>query len=96
VLDLSKLRTQLGYDDIVSPQDGLALTARWLKAHPLEAGGADEKILQDPFDYRAEDELISAWKALCEKMPRPTFTREPGYTATYSGPGGKPRAARFS
>ena len=24
------------------------------------------------------------------------FEREPGYTATYSGPGGKPRAAKWS
>ena len=56
----------------------------------------DEKILQDPFDYRAEDELISAWKRLCNEMPEVKFAREPGYTATYSGPGGKPRAAKWS
>ncbi|HLW69505.1 MAG TPA: NAD-dependent epimerase/dehydratase family protein [Candidatus Binataceae bacterium] len=96
VLDLAKLRAQLGYDDVVAPAEGLALTARWLKAHPLEPNGADEKIIQDPFDYRAEDELITAWKGLCARMPRVAFAREPGYTATYSGPGGKPRAERWS
>ena len=96
VLDLTKLKTQLGYSDLVAPEQGLALTARWLARHPLPRGGADEKILQDPFDYRAEDELIAAWKALCTKLPAVNFAREPGYTATYSGPGGKPRDMPWS
>ena len=96
VLDITKLRTQLGYNDVVQPEDGLARTARWLKEHPLERDGTDEKILQDPFDYRAEDELIAAWKRLCEQMPQVSFTRQPGFTATYSGPGGKPRSSSFN
>jgi nucleoside-diphosphate-sugar epimerase len=96
VLDLSKLKTQLGYADVTPPERGLSLTARWLRDHPLERGGGDEKILQDPFDYRAEDELISAWRSLCEKMPQVGFEREPGFTATYSGPGGKPRSSPWS
>jgi nucleoside-diphosphate-sugar epimerase len=96
VLDLTKLRTQLGYADVVAPEQGLAITARWLKAHPLKPNGADEKIMQDPFDYRAEDELIASWKAVYAKMPRVKFEREPGFTATYSGPGGKPRSSPWS
>ncbi len=96
VLDLTKLRTQLGYADVVVPEQGLAITARWLKAHPLKPNGADEKIMQDPFDYRAEDELIASWKAVYAQMPRVKFEREPGFTATYSGPGGKPRSSPWS
>jgi hypothetical protein len=96
VLDLTKLKTQLGYAGVVSPERGLAITAKWLRDHPLEPGGPGEKILQDPFDYRAEDELIAAWKTLCDAMPQVKFAQEPGYTATYSGPGGKPRTARWS
>jgi nucleoside-diphosphate-sugar epimerase len=96
VLDLTKIKTQLGYADVMTAERGLALTARWLRGHPLERGGAGEKILQDPFDYRAEDELIAAWKSLCEKMPPVSFEREPGFTATYSGPGGKPRSSSWS
>jgi nucleoside-diphosphate-sugar epimerase len=96
VLDMTKLRMQLGYDDVVAPADGLARTARWLRANPLEIGGTDEKILQDPFDYQSGDQLISAWKELLSRMPQVSFAREPGYTATYSGPGGKPRSARWS
>ena len=96
VLDLSKIKAQLGYADVVSPERALAITACWLKEHPLPLGGLDEKILQDPFDYRAEDELIASWRALCAKMPEVKFDREPGYTATYSGPGGKPRSGKWS
>jgi hypothetical protein len=96
VLDLAKIKMQLGYADVVTPARGLALTARWLREHPLEHGGAGERILQDPFDYPAEDEIISAWKSLCEKMPAISFVREPGFTATYSGPGGKPRSSSWS
>jgi nucleoside-diphosphate-sugar epimerase len=96
VLDLTKLKSQLGYSDVVAPERGLQITARWLKEHRLPAGGADEKILQDPFDYDAEDRLIAAWKNLCEAFPQISFKREPGYTATYSGPGGKPRAMPWS
>lgn len=96
VLDLMKIKTQLGYADVTPAEHGMALTARWLRDHPLERGGAGEKILQDPFDYRAEDELIGAWKSLCEKMPPIRFESEPGFTATYSGPGGKPRSSSWS
>jgi nucleoside-diphosphate-sugar epimerase len=96
VLDLTKIRTQLGYADVVAPERGLAITARWLRDHPLPPNGPDEKIMQDPFDYRAEDELIASWKTLRGQMPPVRFEREPGFTATYSGPGGKPRSSRWS
>jgi nucleoside-diphosphate-sugar epimerase len=78
VFDLTKLRVRLGYADVVPPERGLAITAQWLRDHRPEAGGAAEKILQDPFDYRAEDELIAAWKNLCDRMPQVKFEREPG------------------
>ena len=52
----------LGHRDVVPWHDGLAATARWLAANPLERGTA-ERNLQDPFDYAAEDALIEAWLA---------------------------------
>ena len=96
VLDLTKLKTQLGYRDVVAPEPGLEITARWLKAHPLDPNGGEVRILQDPFDYRAEDELIAAWKNLSAQMPKVTFEREPGYTSAYSGPGGKARSEKWT
>jgi nucleoside-diphosphate-sugar epimerase len=93
VLDLTKLKTQLGYKDVVAPERGLEITAHWLRTHPLDPDSGEAKILQDPFDYRAEYELIAAWKNLCAQMPKVKFAREPGYTAAYSGPGGKARSS---
>lgn len=96
VLDMTKLKTQLGYKDVIAPETGLEITARWLRDHPLAPNSGEVKILQDPFDYRAEDELIAAWKNLCAQMPKINFEREPGYTAAYSGPGGKARSEKWS
>jgi len=95
VFDLAKLRTQLGYRDVVPAREAVARTARWLAAHPLEPGGVEEKILQDPFDYAAEDALVGAWKKALASVRVPELTRVPGYTASYSGPGGTTRTGEF-
>jgi len=95
VLDLTKLRTQLGYRDAVPAREALALTARELLAHPLARGGMEEKSLTDPFDYAAEDELVAAWRKALASLPPVKWAREPGYTLSYSGPGGRPRTGAF-
>ena len=97
VFDLAKLRTELGYRDVVPAREALARTARWLNEHPLERGGAEEKILQDPFDYAAEDRLAGRWRSALESLrAEPVqWKRAPGYTASYSGPGGTPRSGEF-
>ena len=48
-------------------------------------------MLQDPFDYAAEDRLVAAWKQALATISKDLFQREPGYTVAYSGPGGSPR-----
>jgi len=95
VLDLTKLRTQLGYRDVVPAREALALTARELLAHPLARGGMEEKSLTDPFDYAAEDELVAAWRKALSSLSPVQWAREPGYTLSYSGPGGRPRSGAF-
>lgn len=91
VLDLSKLKNRLGYRDAVPAREAVARTARWLAAHPLAPGAMEERVLTDPFDYRAEDELMDAWLALRARMPEVKFESEPRYGLAYSGPGGRPR-----
>ncbi|HXX48963.1 MAG TPA: epimerase, partial [Myxococcota bacterium] len=97
LFDLAKLRGELGYRDVVPAREALARTARWLDAHPLERGGTEERILQDPFDYAAEDALAAAWRSALESLrAKPVeWARAPGYTASYSGPGGTPRSGEF-
>jgi len=87
--DLGKLRHQLGYRDVVPAREAVARTARWLAKHPPEPGGVVEHVLQDPFDYAAEDALIAGWKKALAGMREVEFAVEPGYTLAYSGPGGR-------
>jgi hypothetical protein len=92
VLDLAMIRTKLGYNDAVPAREALARTARWLAAHRPAPGGPEEMVLQDPFDYAAEDALVRAWRDALASLPEVRFAREPGYTMGYSGPGGRPRS----
>jgi len=91
VLSIARIQHELGYRDVVDPVDAVASTARWLLEHPCERGGTEEMVLEDPFDYEAEDRLIAAWKRLLAEMPEIPFEREPGYGMHYSGPGGRRR-----
>jgi nucleoside-diphosphate-sugar epimerase len=92
VMDLGRLRAELGYRDVVPARRAVALTARWLADHPPERGGAEEHVLADPFDYGAEDRLMDAWAAALGALPAVEWAEAPGYGLAYSGPGGRPRS----
>lgn len=90
VMDLTLIRSTLGYEDAWPPREALGSVARWLAANPPEPGGTTERILQDPFDYAAEDRLMDRWEQAVSGIELPEFSREPGFSAAYSGSGGKP------
>jgi nucleoside-diphosphate-sugar epimerase len=92
VLDLSRVRHDLGYRDVVPARLAIARTARWLAEHPCEPGGMEETVLTDPFDYAAEDALIGAWRRALGSLEPVPFAVEPGYGLAYSGPGGRLRS----
>jgi nucleoside-diphosphate-sugar epimerase len=83
VVSTETLRTVLGYHDVVEPEDGLRRTVRWLADNPPSP--ATVAMLQDPFDYEAEDELVRRWRATVEGFELPAFSAEPGYGAAYYG-----------
>jgi nucleoside-diphosphate-sugar epimerase len=89
VMSIRKLQRDLGYKDVVSPKVGLQRTARWLVENPPEPGGLEETILQDPFDYDAEDRLVDAWRKAMRAMPEIEWKEPPGYGLAYTGPGGR-------
>jgi hypothetical protein len=91
VLDLTRVRTELGYRDLVPAREALARTARWLADHPLY-DSTEEYTLTDPFDYGTEDLLVAAWLAARAAMPSIDYDPEPRYGLAYSGPGGRPRS----
>lgn len=94
IVSLTKIESELGYTDLVSPREGLARTAAWLVANRPEPGGIEEKVLEDPFDYAAEDALIEQYRAALAGISEPTWKDgvEPGYGLAYSGPGGRARS----
>jgi nucleoside-diphosphate-sugar epimerase len=76
VLDLTKLRTRLGWVAPVSVESGLAATARHLASNPLEPGGEDEIQTGDPFDYAVEDRFIDEARRYATRLaslPSPAF-----------------------
>jgi nucleoside-diphosphate-sugar epimerase len=89
VMDVSKMEHDFGYRDKVPPREAIVQAARWLVENPLTK--EQEAMLQDPFDYAAEDELIDNWRRAVASMPAVNWTEEPGYGLAYSGPGGRPR-----
>ncbi len=94
VLDLSRLKSVLGYRDVVPAREAVQHTARWLAHNPLRPGSQEETVLTDPFDYAAEDRLLDAWQAALAAMPPAEFAVEPRFGMAYSGPGGRPRSSK--
>jgi len=68
IFDLTKLRTELGYRDVVPPKAAIARTARWYLANPPEIDGEVERALADPFDYGAEDRLATIIRGSVSEM----------------------------
>lgn len=78
VMDISKLKQQLDYRDVVSVEEALERTVKYYMENPLEDGSEAEQNLGDPFDYAYEDAFISAWQKhsknfaeACEALPAP-------------------------
>ena len=92
VLDLARVRTDLGYRDVVPAREAVPRTARWLAQHPPQPGSTEEQVLTDPFDYEAEDRLIDGFCAAREQMAGAVRVYPgAGFGLAYSGPGGRQR-----
>ncbi len=70
LLDLTRIRDQLGYRDVVPVEAALELTTRWYVENPPEPGGPIERQLNDHFDYAVEDELIDRFQALVGELKK--------------------------
>jgi nucleoside-diphosphate-sugar epimerase len=95
VMDTTKLRVLLGYEDVVPARLAVRLATRWLVANPPQRGGYEEAALQDPFDYVAEDALVAWWRHAVDGFDTLElgYDELPGYGKSYAGPGTRnPRA----
>jgi nucleoside-diphosphate-sugar epimerase len=86
VFDICKLKHELGYRDVVSPPEALAITARWYVENPPPPGGETEWILQDPFEYDSEDHLIALYKESLARLREVRFKQPPGFGLSYFDP----------
>jgi hypothetical protein len=87
LLDTSKARTLLGYRDVVPAREAVRRTVRWLAEHPPLSGGIEEFVLEDPFDYQAEEALAGWWRNTLAAAPEITWSATPGFGLAYAGPG---------
>jgi nucleoside-diphosphate-sugar epimerase len=85
LVDSSRIRTELGYEDMVEYAEAVRVTTRHYQQHPLEYGGADERKINDPFDYPAEDAYAQALDAFTEACDAITFTAG-GFIHQYDHP----------
>ena len=76
VLDISKIKAQLGYRDIVPVEEALRRTVKWYQDNPPPPGGELEKQLNDPFNYDYEDRLIAQHRQATEALLAIPFQRE--------------------
>jgi nucleoside-diphosphate-sugar epimerase len=83
VMDLSKLRRELGYRDVVGPAEGLRRTVDWLLANRPERGSLTERILGDTFDYAAEDRLAAIARDALARMREVEYAARPGPGLSY-------------
>jgi nucleoside-diphosphate-sugar epimerase len=86
VMDLTKIKSQLGYKDLYSPEQALEKTVHWYLKNPPERGGEIEKRLQDPFDYAGEDRLVAVFKDSMQRMAAVPFNIDTSRPHPYAHP----------
>ncbi len=72
LLDISKMKNELGYRDVVSFEEAIRRTVSWYLENPLERGSSEEERIGDPFDYGGEDayrEALDAFLATVASLP---------------------------
>ena len=72
-VSVEKLRRELGYHDVVSVEDAHRRTVEWLLANKLEPGGEEDRLLGDPFDYKAEDAYFQAYETFAKELETVPF-----------------------
>ena len=60
ILDLTRIKVELGYRDIVLPEEGLRRTVEWLVNNRPDrvAAKEEERLILDPFDYEDRKSVV--------------------------------------
>jgi len=68
VLDLTKIKTQLGYRDVAPAEEVIRRTVEFYLQNRPERGGEFEQQLRDAFDYETEDRLIEEYREVANGL----------------------------
>ena len=68
VIDITKIKVELGYKDAVPAEEAIQQTVNWYLNIPLQRGGEIEQRLRDPFDYATEDKVIKEYKEIISRF----------------------------
>ena len=74
LMDTHRIRSDLGYRDVVPTVEAVTQTVRWYRDNPPERGGEIERRMSDVFDYGAEDKLIELYREFAAKVAAVTVT----------------------
>jgi nucleoside-diphosphate-sugar epimerase len=58
LLDLSKIKAELGYRDLVGAEEATCQTALWQQENPPAKKDLDPRYFQQAFDYEEEDRIV--------------------------------------
>jgi len=68
VMDISKIKTELGYKDVVPAEEAVQRTVKWYLDNPLQRDGEIEQRLGDPFNYAVEQQVITEYKETISRL----------------------------
>ena len=66
LFDLYKVKSELGYRDVVSPLDAMARTVRWYRDNPPEE--TPEFVAEMAKNYGLEDAIVPVYRDSCERL----------------------------
>ncbi len=81
---------------LVDPIEAHRRTIRWQLEHLARNSAEVDRVLEDPYDYAAEDELVALQRRFMADAAAVRFSSEPGFTSGYYGPVPNPAGARRS
>jgi len=79
VVDITKIKQQLGYRDVVPVEEALRHTVNWYLSNPPQPGDHTEQNLRDLFDYNIEDRFIEEFKRATARIRLIPFVLPPSY-----------------
>jgi nucleoside-diphosphate-sugar epimerase len=82
--DISKIRSELGYRDVISTPDALAESVDWYRRNPVT--GTSHTDVLDAFDYELEDSLVKAYQEALDSITCRFDLRRPEIHHHYAHP----------